>query len=318
MADKFIIQKAIRQLVWCKVALIGPSGSGKTYSALKVARGMQTKLKELDQETGILMANNESTRGLYYANEFEYDIMDIAAPHNPEKYVELIQFAVDEDYKILIIDSTSHEWEGKGGCLDLHNQAGGTWAAWAKVTPRHNEFLYAIADSPIHIIATMRGKDQYEVEKTTGGKTSIRKVGIGPKQREGVEYEFTCSFLLDQSDNMALYQKDNTHIFEDLGNILFDDKHGVQIIEWANSGDAVYIPVVRDDPPTEKEMVKTLANEVIDRCKELGGSKNEAVVAVLDQKKKGYLRNPKNIKDLAVLKSLLGELKDVKPLKESK
>ena len=44
-----------------------------------------------------------------------------------------------------------------------------------KVTPRHNKFIEAIADSPIHIIATMRGKDQYEIEKNES-KSSRKEV----------------------------------------------------------------------------------------------------------------------------------------------
>ena len=38
--------------------------------------------------------------------------------------------SVKEGYRILIIDSSSHEWEGKGGCLELQQQAGGTYQAW--------------------------------------------------------------------------------------------------------------------------------------------------------------------------------------------
>ena len=54
-----------------------------------------TKLtEEIKKQTGkdarILLANTEQKRGYYYANEFLYDIVDIDAPHNPEKYVELI------------------------------------------------------------------------------------------------------------------------------------------------------------------------------------------------------------------------------------
>jgi len=164
----FQISQAKRELIWVKVALMAPSGGGKTYSALRLASGMREELKKLGIETKILMANSESTRGRYYANEFEYDILDVQSPHEPEMYAELIDYAVSEGYKILIMDSTSHEWEGKGGCLELHTRAGGTYQAWAKVTPRHNKFIEAIADSPLHIIATMRGKDQYEMEKEDG------------------------------------------------------------------------------------------------------------------------------------------------------
>ena len=152
----FQIKKAKREKIYCKIALMAPSGGGKTYSALRLATGMA---QEIERETGkkakILMGNTEQKRGYYYADEFDYDIVDIEAPHNPEKYVDFINFAVEQGYDILIIDSTSHEWEGRGGCLELHQQAGGQYQSWGKVTPRHNKFIEAIADSPIHLIATM-------------------------------------------------------------------------------------------------------------------------------------------------------------------
>ena len=171
----FQVKKAKREKIYVKLALMAPSGGGKTYGGLRLASGMAEEIKkETGKDAKILLANTEQKRGYYYANEFDYDIVDIEPPHNPEKYVELIDFAVSEGYDILIIDSSSHEWEGKGGCLELQQQAGGTYQAWGKITPRHNRFIDAIADSPIHIIATMRGKDQYEVNKDDRGKTSVQ------------------------------------------------------------------------------------------------------------------------------------------------
>ena len=105
----FQIKKAKREKIYVKVALMSPSGGGKTYSALRLATGMAN---EIEKQTGtrpkILLGNTEAKRGYYYADEFDYDIVDIDAPHNPEKYVEFVNFAVSEGYGILIIDSSSH------------------------------------------------------------------------------------------------------------------------------------------------------------------------------------------------------------------
>jgi len=300
----FNIQKAVREKIWCKVALIAPSGGGKTFGALRMATGMRSKLAEMGEETKILMANTEASRGLYYANEFDYDIVDVPSPHSPEKYVELIDYAVDQGYKILILDSSSHEWEGKGGCLEIHSLGGGTYQAWGKVTSRHNAFLYAIADSPIHIIATMRGKDQYEMERGETGKTTVKKLGVGAKQREGVEYEFTCSFLIDQASNMALFQKDNTYLFEDRGEFKISEKDGKEIIEWANSGDAVYVAPVRHEK-TEQEILVEVNTESFEICSRVG-SKTEGLMDIV---KKYNVNSPKKIKKLDDAKQLLAELK---------
>jgi GTPase SAR1 family protein len=129
---QFQVQDAIREQIYVKLALMGSSGSGKTYSSLRLATGMLEKLKETGVAGNgrILLANTEASRGRYYAGEFDYQITDLTAPYNPEMFVDLIGYAVEENYPILIIDTTSKEWEGKGGCLEIHQAAGGTYQAW--------------------------------------------------------------------------------------------------------------------------------------------------------------------------------------------
>jgi hypothetical protein len=260
----------------------------------------------------ILLANTEQKRGYYYANEFTYDIVDIDAPHEPEKYVELIDFAINEGYGILIIDSTSHEWEGRGGCLEINQRLGGNFQSWAKVTPRHDKFINAIADSPIHVIATMRGKDQYvmsQQEGKDGGKqsTKVEKVGVGAKQRDGFEYEFTCTFLLDQKTNTAEVFKDNTHLFENEAAVKLTEDHGRKIIKWANSG-AGYTPPSRSAKETDKPAAELseARKSVIAAAKKKGGSKDPAVMETM--KKYVESGNPNSITDIEVLKNLLADL----------
>lgn len=308
----FQVKKAKREKIYVKVALMAPSGGGKTYSSLRLATGMA---QEIEKETGkkakILLANTEQKRGYYYANEFDYDIVDIDAPHEPEKYCDLIEFARQEGYDILIIDSSSFEWEGKGGCLELHQKAGGTYQAWAKVTPRHNKFISAIADSPIHIIATMRGKDQYETTKDDKtGKLNVQKLGVGAKQRDGFEYEFTCTFLLDQKTNTAEVQKDNTHLFDHEGAVLLTEGHGIKLIQWANSGEG-YTPVVRKtDEEADAEAsgdLDTIKKQIVAKAKALGGSKSAGVKAVAAE-----FGNPNALTDIDTAKKYLEALNNVK------
>lgn len=233
---RFQAKQAQRLKINAKIALMAPSGGGKTYGALRLATGMKDEIEKHEgRPAKILMANTEGKRGYYYANEFDYDIIDLEAPYNPELFVEAIQYAEDEGYDILIVDSTSHEWEGKGGCLELQQQAGGTYQAWGKVTPRHERFINKLADSNLHIIATMRGKDQYVMSTNDKGRATVEKLGVGAKQRDGFEYEFTCTFLIDQKTSMSEAQKDNTHIFENDGAVKLSEDHGRKIIQWANT-----------------------------------------------------------------------------------
>lgn len=311
----FQIKKATRELIYVKLALMGASGAGKTYSSLRLATGMLEELKKAGNAKNgkILLANTETSRGRYYANEFDYDIVDLTAPHNPEMYVELIEYATSENYPILIIDSTSHEWEGKGGCLELHQQAGGTYQSWAKVTPRHDKFIASLADSPIHIIATMRGKDQYEIEKSDNSKLNVKKLGVGAKQRDGFEYEFTATFLIDQKSNMATVQKDNTHLFENEGDVKLTEKHGTKIMQWAGSGEG-YTPPVRNTK-TQAEESTEIRNEIIALCKDLGGSSDTELMKVLKEADKSG--NPNNIKDAEKLQQLLSKLQEMKKNREN-
>lgn len=312
----FVVKKAKREKIYPKIALIAPSGGGKTYSALRLATGMAEEIKkESGKDAKILMLNTEEARGRYYANEFDYDIVDLEAPFNPELFVEAIEFGVSEGYDIIIIDSTSPEWDGKGGCLELQQKAGGTYQAWGKVTPRHERFINAMSASPVALIATMRGKDQYEVEKDERGKTNVKKIGAGAKQRDGFEYEFTCTFMIDQKTSTAEVQKDNTHIFENDPPQKLTENHGRKIMQWANASSdeptqtAKFGQIVAEATGANLPDIK---KEIVQLCKDLGGTKNKDMMAEI--KKYVPSGNPNGLKDEKEAMELLKTLKTIKPV----
>lgn len=321
----FKIEEAKRENIWVKIALMGASGSGKTYSALRMATGMLEELKKRGMEKNgrIAFVNTEGARGRYYADEFKYDIADMEPPYTPEKYIEYINEIVKANYPILILDSTSHEWEGKGGALEIHQVAGGRWQDWAKVTPRHDKFILAIADSPIHIIATMRGKDQYVMEQEGTSKAAVKKLGVGAKQRDGFEYEFTSTFLIDQSNNFAVAQKDNTHLFETRGYLKISEDDGKELIDWANSGKAEYIPPKRYQETINEieemhieespELLET-QEMIITLAKLLGGQKNKDLMTIMRK----YIPsgNPQKITDVDTAKALYAELEQLLELED--
>lgn len=312
----FKAQKAVREKIYTKLALMSPSGGGKTYSALRLATGMADELEKINgTRPKILMANTEGSRGRYYANEFNYDIIDLVAPFVPEQFVEAIDYAINEGYGILVMDSTSHEWEGKGGCLELHQKAGGKYQDWKYVTPRHDAFIDKLATSPIHIVATMRGKDQYDMEKDDKGKTTVKKLGVGAKQRDGFEFEFTCTFTIDSKSHTAETQKDNTHIFENDAAVVLTEDHGKKIIHWANISDVE--PVVPKATTAQSESVVTedlafIKKEIITMCTTLGGTKNEELMTTL----KNYVPsgNPNAFRDIEKAKECLEKIKAIKPI----
>ena len=232
--------KAKKEKIWTKILLGGSSGSGKTYSALRLATGLAKKCG-----SGIAAIDTEAGRIRYYANEFDFSDMQLTEPFTPEKYIEAINDAVDSGFKVLIIDSISHEWNY---CVDIHDKMpGNSWTNWSKVTPRHDAFMEKILQAPIHIIATVRGKDEYVLEEKNGKQTP-KKVGLGFKQRDGVEYNYTATFNIAQDTHIAEATKDNTHIFEGRYEVL-TEKDGEALYDWANAGEdfAFNIPKAQND-----------------------------------------------------------------------
>lgn len=281
--------KAKKEKIWTKVLLGGSSGSGKTYSALRLATGLARKCG-----SEIAAIDTEAGRIRYYANEFEFSDMQLTEPFTPEKYISAIEDAVNSGFKVLIIDSISHEWNY---CVDIHDKMpGNSWTNWSKVTPRHDAFMEKILQAPIHVIATVRGKDEYVLEEKNGKQTP-KKVGLGFKQRDGVEYNYTATFNIAQDTHIAEATKDNTHIFEGRYEVL-TEKDGEALYDWANAGEefALNIPKAQSD--------------IIALATELGGSKDpevkKATIDILGE------ANPKNCTNEALLRQSLNALNSLK------
>ena len=68
--------------------------------------------------------------------------------------------------------------------------------------------------SRCHIIATLRSKMEH-VQVVENGKTVVKKVGLNPIQRDGLEYEFTVFLDLDYN-HTASATKDRTGLFDGL------------------------------------------------------------------------------------------------------
>lgn len=194
-------QKASKKSSRLRMALMGVAGSGKTYTALNVATHLGGPVALVDTERGSASK---------YSDVFDFDVLELES-FSPQNYIDAIQAAEDAGYNVLIIDSLSHAWTGKDGALDQvtratkRSQSGNTFAAWRDVTPMHNAMVDAILNARLHIITTMRAKTEYVQEKNEKtGKISVRKVGLAPVQRDGMEYEFDVVADLDQDNNLII------------------------------------------------------------------------------------------------------------------
>ncbi|HLW29711.1 MAG TPA: AAA family ATPase, partial [Brumimicrobium sp.] len=158
------LQKAQRHQVKLRIGLSSPSGYGKTYSALLLAYGIT------DDWTKIAIIDTENNSASLYSHLGSFNVLTLQEPFAPERYIEAIQVCENAGMEVIIIDSISHEWQGKGGCLEIHEMLGGRFNDWAKVTPRHNAFLDAIIQSKSHVITTSRRKVDYSIDQDSNGK----------------------------------------------------------------------------------------------------------------------------------------------------
>lgn len=295
-------QKAKREKIWVKVLLSGASGSGKTYSALRLATGFASqcggRFAAIDTENG---------RIRYYADEFDFDDLQLEEPYTPEKYIAAIDDAINAGYKTLIIDSLTHEWKYIN---DIHDaMPGNSYTNWGKVKPRHNKFMEKLLQSPIHIFATGRGKDDYVIEDKNG-KQVPKKVGVGVQQEKDIEFNYTVTFNITQGTHVADVMKDNTHLFEGRYDVL-TEKDGINLYKWANEGEVATPKPKKIEEPTEEttDVLKDLKKEIVALCTALGGTKNETLMTTLKEIEPSG--NPNKIKDLDTAKQLLEALQNL-------
>ncbi len=323
---KFEVVQAVRTKVYPKIGIFSPSGGGKTYSALRLAAGM---IEELEKITGkkqeIWLANNEGSRGKYYANEFNYKIIELMPPHEPELYYDLIDYAeVSEPCGVLIIDSLSKEWAGEGGCLDIANSMAGTFQnAWKNVSPRHRRVMDKVVDSHLIIIATMRGEDQYVMETDERGKVKPVKIGVGARTGKDFEYEFTCTFSLDQKTNSAETFKDNTHLFENKPAMKLTEQDGINLIKWANESDIEpEKPKFEPTEPAEEDRIANgikKINEIVKQLQENGVDKKDiaAIIKEHHTEKGKKSANYNSISDLETATNVYKALNELNKKEEN-
>lgn len=230
--SQFTFQKAVKQQEKLRLALDGPAGSGKTWTSMTIA----TLLAEKDGGR-IAVIDSERGSAKKYASDFDFD--HLALPDsNPHTYIGAIEAAIEQGYSVIIVDSLSHAWEGTLELKDevakrSHNDSFG---AWREVTPIHNQLVDVMLRAPAHVIATMRTKTEYLVEKNEAtGKNKVTKIGLTPIQRGGVEFEFDVVGDMDQENTLTVSK---SRCFALAGQVI--RKPGVKVAEtlwnWLNDG----------------------------------------------------------------------------------
>lgn len=259
-------QKATKYRRCLRLALVGPAGSGKSFTALKVATALGGPIAVIDSERG-------SARD--YADLYDFDV-DELNNFDPRNYIQSIKEADSSGYNVLIIDGLSQAWNGKGGALELKDVAtkrnnGNSYTAWRDVTPLHNELIDVILACKCHVICTVRSKMEYVQEKLDNGKTVIRKVGMAPIQRDGLEYEFSIVGDMTIEHDLIISKSRCSAVEGQVYNRPGED-FIIPVVEWLNSGDTPQPYVILGANSTGSDEKQDLLTQELDKMREAGGN----------------------------------------------
>jgi DNA polymerase III delta prime subunit len=242
-----------------RCAIFGPSGSGKTYSALRIARG-------LAGENGrIALIDTEFGSASKYADRFVFDATRMDDSATPAQIEEAIHTAEAAGFDVLIIDGLTQVWEELKVQVERISKArynSNYWAAWSEGTPMQKQFIRTILGSKLHIIATMRVKTHWDVEKDNQGKMKPVRKGLDPEQGKGIEYEFDLLLQLS-TDHVANVEKDRTGKFQDKAIDRPDEDFGRELAMWLSEGEAPADPV---DPEPQKPAIDQAAAELQEKA----------------------------------------------------
>jgi len=259
------------------LGISGPSGSGKTRSALRLASG-------LSPDKPIFLIDTENGRSLLYANRYKFQVLQMDAPFSPARYMEAIEAAVAAGAGAVIVDSMSHEHEGVGGILEMHEaeltrMAGQDWAkrermkfsAWIKPKAEHNRLVNRVLQLQAHMIFCFRAKDKLVLVKNEKGRQEPVSVGWTPICADRFDYEMTMMLVLPPgSEGRPDLDAKSTKMNDDLAAIFH---HGEQISEaqgaalksWASGGNGPspthpQEPVATVTPPKKRTWADLLVD----------------------------------------------------------
>lgn len=198
-------KKATRTVTFLTLGLEGPSGAGKTFTALKLAG-------QLAEHAGGRIAGIDSERGKMaaYADGDPYDFDHlILEGREPADYVEAINLAATNGYRVAVIDSASHEWRGAQAIADRvgAQRRGNTWSGWGVARPAHENFVDTIVTAPMHTIVTFRSKQDTEQYRDADGKMKVRSLGLAPVTDSEMNYEFDLWATIDHETHELVISK---------------------------------------------------------------------------------------------------------------
>jgi hypothetical protein len=206
MTRQFSLTPAKRARVPLLIGLIGPSGSGKTYSALRLGAGM---VKVLGGKLACI--DTEADRALHYApspgtvanpaaGTFDFEHLPLAPPFGPADYLAALEHCKNAGASVVIVDSMSHEHEGEGGVLDMHDaeverigKADGR--AWIAPKAERRKLINGLLQLGLSAIFCFRAQEKLDWKKK-GADGQLQDLGWQPIAGAAFVYEMTARALL--------------------------------------------------------------------------------------------------------------------------
>jgi hypothetical protein len=230
------------------ISIAAPSGGGKTESAMRLARGY------CGPKDKFVIVDTEEKRALYKKARYQpWDWVDFQPPFTPERYVEVLEAV--KHYKLVIIDSGSHEYSGPGGLQDiqedtLERMAKGnesrmealTAPSWKDAKRRHkSKFMSYLIRYPTPLIICLRAEPKVKfvkVMKDGRERTEIVDAGYVPICEKMFMYEMLvgCMMMADNAGvpvHIKRLETDLEPIF--LAGKQIDEGTGERLAAWASS-----------------------------------------------------------------------------------
>lgn len=186
-----------------KGAAFAPTGGGKTLSMLLLAEGLRQVSGKptfvIDTEI-----SGDTGRAAFYKNRAQYQHVLLHPPHNPLSYVDAIEHCLRNGAGQIVIDSATHEHEGVGGVLQMHDDVVAkrgenfNFIAWGPPKKERAVLLRTIQNCPAHLLLCFRAKEKIKMPDKKAPNEDDRKVqqlGFMPLGASEIFFEMLFSFL---------------------------------------------------------------------------------------------------------------------------
>lgn len=212
------ITRAERREAKLRFFLSGRSGAGKSTTlvliAARIAERENVPMIYIDSEEGSADKLAEALPG------FSFDKIELQGwkyGYSPTRYQGALRMALDAGAGVIIIDSISQGWEGKGGVMEqvdderARNRNPDKQAAWSVGTKLWNDLVADIVGAPAHILLGARSKTIYDdlPDERTG---RLKRVAVGTTYiaRPGFEYEFDFFGDMEREGHVLTFDKNRS------------------------------------------------------------------------------------------------------------